>query len=106
MSTPPEDSALKGGHAPAVKAGGMRIVQHKQQPEKAEQPTKEEEEQYGGSPPKTDKHHQSIIIAGAVTKGDKDFSSDAVKSYHQKPLPTHDVRPAHNTQHNIQQPRK
>ncbi|KAK7483797.1 hypothetical protein BaRGS_00025013 [Batillaria attramentaria] len=97
---------LKGGHPPAVKVGGMRIVQHKKEPEKPEQPalTQEEEEEFGSSPPKTDKHHSSAVVSGAVTKGDKDFPPEAVKVYHDKPMPTHAKPRAPQIQH-IHQPR-
>ncbi|XP_025094190.1 death-associated protein 1-like [Pomacea canaliculata] len=98
---------LKGGHPPAVKAGGMRIVQHKKELEKDETPqmTPEEEEEYGSSPPKTDTHHSTAVVSGAVTKGDKDFPPQAVKHFHTKPQPTHEKpRPAQVQQH-IFQPR-
>ena len=38
-------------------------------------------------------------------QGDKDFPPAAVKSYHEKPLPTHDNRPPPNKAQIIQQPR-
>lgn len=98
---------LKAGHPPAVKAGGMRIVQHKKEAEKPEQPTMthEEEEEFGSSPPKSDKHHSSAVVSGAVTKGDKDFPAQAVKAYHDKPQPTHEKHRAAPVQQNIHQPR-
>ncbi|XP_005093178.1 death-associated protein 1 [Aplysia californica] len=110
MSAPDEGAnpELKGGHAPAVKVGGMRVVQHKKEGEKQEptQMTAEEEAEFGASPPKTDKHHQSMLVSGAVTKGDKDFTTQAVKSIHEKPVPTHDPKPRPNQNtHQIHQPR-
>ena len=39
-----------------------------------------------------------------IFQGDKDFPPEAVKHYHEKPLPTKDLRPV-NRPHNIQQPR-
>ncbi|KAI8775854.1 death-associated protein 1-like [Biomphalaria glabrata] len=87
---------LKAGHPPATKVGGMRVVQHKKEGEKNEPPamTPEEEAEFGSSsPPKTDKHHQALLVSGVVTKGDKDFTVQAVKSFHEKPLPQHDSRP-------------
>lgn len=107
-STQPEqeDPELKAGHAPAVKAGGMRIVQHKHGNEpKPEQPTKEDEEEFGTSPPKADTHHSSVLVSGAQTKGDKDFTPEAIKQFHEKPLPKNDCRPV-NKPHNIHQPGK
>ncbi|XP_013401611.1 death-associated protein 1 isoform X2 [Lingula anatina] len=102
---------LKAGHAPAVKAGGMRITQHKSPaasgatPEKKSEEIAAEEEEYG-SEPKTDKHHQQVLVSGAVTKGDKDFTTEAVKAIHEKPRPAKDARPNHPHVHNINQPRK
>lgn len=99
---------LKGGHAPAVKAGGMRITQHKspQQELAKKQPEKmspEDEEEFPEeSPPKT----SAVVISGVVTKGHKDFPPQAVKATHTKPLPTHDARPHSMPQQHIQQPRK
>lgn len=103
-----EDKELKGGHPPAVKAGGMRIAQHRHpsgdKAEKVEKPA-EGDEEFSASPPKTDpKHAQQLLLSGALTKGDRDFTSEAVKQYHDKPVPAKDKRPM-NTPHNIQQPR-
>ena len=39
-------------------------------------------------------------------QGDKDFPPAAVKSFHEKPMPTHDKRPNHTPVKQIQQPRK
>ncbi|XP_061170218.1 death-associated protein 1-like [Saccostrea echinata] len=108
MSDAQEESDLLAGHPPAVKAGGMRIVQHKQ-PDKSDSHQSREEkqeqaEEFGTVDVSADKHHQSILLSGAVTKGDKDFPPEAVKSYHQKPLPTHENRPVQKP-HIIQQPR-
>jgi hypothetical protein len=104
----PPEADLKAGHPPAVKAGGMRVVQHKKEGDKSDVPTMtpEEEAEFGSSPPKVDKHHQSLLISGALTKGDKDFTTQAVKSFHEKPHPIHDSRPRPSqiTQH-IHQPR-
>ncbi|XP_077997288.1 death-associated protein 1-like [Glandiceps talaboti] len=106
MSSTQEDTPeLKGGRAPAVKAGGMRITQSKHaHPEKPEKLTKEEVEEYAEStsPPKP-----TIVVAGTVTKGDKDFPPEAVKVMHEKPVPKHDNRNpqmVHGVK--IQQPRK
>ncbi|CAG5121227.1 unnamed protein product [Candidula unifasciata] len=99
---------LKAGHAPAVKVGGMRVVQHKREGDKSEiaTMTPEEEAEFGTSPPKVDKHHQSLIISGAVTKGDRDFTTQALKCFQEKPVPTHDARPRPpQVSHHIHQPR-
>ena len=99
------NSDLKAGHAPAVKVGGMRVVQHKKESDKPDTTTvvtAEELAEFGSSPPK----QPQMLLSGAVAKGDKDFSPQAVKSFHDKPMPTHDVKPRapQNTQ-NIHQPR-
>ena len=46
------DNELKGGHAPATKVGGMRVVQHK--PPKEDSPPKisdEDKEEFGEDSP-------------------------------------------------------
>lgn len=105
MSSPDSKADyLKGGHAPAVKAGGMRIVQHKRCTDKPEVLSSQDQEQYSEST-KSDKKNQTIVVSGAVIKGNRDFSPDNVKLFHEKPLPAHEKRPMH-TQYAIQQPRK
>lgn len=53
------------------------------------------------SPPKT------IMISGFPAKGNADFPPEAVQHFHEKPIPTHDARPAHSSRPIIiQQPRK
>ena len=48
----------------------------------------------------------AVVVAGAVTHGDKDFTPEAVKVAHVKPSPTA-IKPVANKQinRNIQQPR-
>ncbi|PNF33637.1 hypothetical protein B7P43_G12930, partial [Cryptotermes secundus] len=51
------------------------------------------------SPPK------SLTISGAPVRGNADFPAEAVQSFHEKPVPTHDSR--HATKPTvIHQPRK
>ena len=98
-----DDGELKGGHPPAVKAGGMRITQHKNPKEERDtKPSKDSEEvKPSTSPPKM------MTISGALAKGNADFPPEAIQHYHEKPIPTHDPRPAHSSRPIvIQQPRK
>jgi hypothetical protein len=93
---------LKAGHPPAVKAGGMRITQHK--PPKEEKPKEkpEEVEEAAGSPPK----QPPLVISGAVVKGDAEFTPEAVQSFHNKPAPQVDRRNSGGHKNVIHQPRK
>ncbi|CAH1789467.1 unnamed protein product [Owenia fusiformis] len=103
-----EEKDLKAGHLPAEKAGGMRIVQKKKlhPDEKGEPVTAEEEEEYG-SPPKAETTHDAkVLISGALTQEEKAYPPEAIKVYHEKPIPVHEKRPNVNQQKHIQQPRK
>ncbi|XP_033841853.1 death-associated protein 1 [Periophthalmus magnuspinnatus] len=106
MASPPKEKVeMKGGHLPAVKAGGMRIVQKHQPTPVPEPPQKnEEEEEYesSSSPPKP-----PVIVSGVVTKGDKDFTPAAAQVAHQKPHPgVPKLPPAQHINQHIHQPRK
>eukprot|EP00093_Oithona_nana_P000529 00529.XXX_861_1243_1 [CDS] Oithona nana genome sequencing. len=102
-----ENSELKAGHAPAQKVGGMRIVQHKHKEEKHEgSPPKmsdEDKEEFGEDRPV--KSTASMVVSGAKTSEDSAFPPDAVKAFHEKPMPTHD-KGASQKPKVIQQPRK
>lgn len=105
MSSPEKSEALNA-HPPAVKAGGMRIVQNKThlKDKKADGivPEPQEELKVSSSPPKL----SEVTISGAKPGGDADFPVEAVKAFHEKPLPTHDHRQNTKPQVPIQQPRK
>ncbi|XP_041817781.1 death-associated protein 1 [Chelmon rostratus] len=105
MSSPPKEKIeTKGGRLPAVKAGGMRIVQKHQVAAAAEPPQKEddEEEYVSSSPPKA-----PMIVSGVVTKGDKDFTPAAAQVAHQKPQPcVPKLPPVQHINQHIHQPRK
>lgn len=97
-----DDKELKGGHAPAVKAGGMRITQHKEPHSKASVTSDEPTNQalkVSTSPPKT------TAIAGAPIRGHADYPPEAVQSFHDKPSPSIE-KSHHSKPTNIQQPRK
>ncbi|KAG8337095.1 hypothetical protein J6590_031072 [Homalodisca vitripennis] len=50
---------------------------------------------------------KAVTISGAPVRGHADFPVEAVQSFHEKPLPTHDSRPAHSSKpQQIHQPRK
>ena len=110
MSSPEETTNLKAGHPPAVKVGGMRITQHKTEKPKEEKetrPVEEDAEQEAGPVvPEVTQKNQNIVISGAITRGDADFPPEAIKAFHEKPVPSHDYRPAPPKNHTIQQPRK
>merc|ERR1711890_66467 len=97
---------LKGGHAPAVKVGGVRMV-HKDRPHPKEdppaKPSEEEGEEFGEDekPRKT----TAAVVSGANTEEAAAFPKEAVKAYHEKPVPKHDkdTGPARPTY--IHQPR-
>ncbi|TKS87900.1 Death-associated protein 1 [Collichthys lucidus] len=104
MSSPPKEKVeTKGGHLPAVKAGGMRIVQKHQSAAAPEPPQKDDdEEEYVSSRIKKAREK-----SGMKKQGDKDFTPAAAQVAHQKPQPCVPKLPSvqHINQH-IHQPRK
>jgi len=103
MSSPDKTD---GVHPPsAVKVGGMRIIQNKshlKDKKEAVVPQNEEDAlKVSTSPPKS----ATVSVSGAPKKGDADFPKEAVQSFHEKPLPTHD-KGAPSKPVVIHQPRK
>ena len=50
---------------------------------------------------------QSVVISGAKSSEEAAFPKEAVKAYHDKPMPTHDkASSAHSKPKIIQQPKK
>jgi len=110
MSEPDANDKL-AGHPPAVKvAGGVRITQnkvvHREEEPKPVPKEGEEPEEEAPAPPPDDRR---VLISGVLTKGDKDFPPEAIKAFHEKPMPSrepyHGMSPRAQ-QHVIQQPRK
>ncbi|TRY64177.1 hypothetical protein TCAL_10322 [Tigriopus californicus] len=102
-----ENQELKAGHPPATKVGGMRVVQHK--PPKEDTPPKmtaEEKEEFGEDPKKpSGGGASSVVVSGVEIKDSDAFPKEAVKSFHEKPLPTHQKVDSHQPTI-IHQPRK
>ncbi|KYO46719.1 death-associated protein 1-like [Alligator mississippiensis] len=87
-----------------VKAGGMRIVQkhHSSGEHLSQERDKDAKDWECDSPPK-----QTLIISGAITRGDKDFPPAAAQVAHQKPQPcVEKLPPHHHINQHIHQPRK
>ncbi|XP_006638392.1 death-associated protein 1-like isoform X1 [Lepisosteus oculatus] len=106
MSSPPrEKPPTKGGHPPAVKAGGMRIVQkhHAAGDHQGQDRDKDSKDwETGASPPKP-----TLFISGAIARGDKDFPPAAAQVAHQKPQACLEkLPPPHHLNQHIHQPRK
>ncbi|XP_014241533.1 death-associated protein 1 [Cimex lectularius] len=96
------DKELKAGHPPAVKAGGMRITQHKTTKTSDVKLNDEEINNPLKIPQPTEK---TVSISGAPVRGNQDFPAQAIQSFHQKPQPSHELQ--HTTRANIiQQPKK
>ena len=52
------------------------------------------------------KKGEDLVVSGAVASEGAAFPTEAVKSYHEKPHPTHDKGSAHQKPKIIQQPKK
>ncbi|KAM9304735.1 death-associated protein-like 1 [Gastrophryne carolinensis] len=97
---------LKGGHPPAIKAGGMRVSK-KQGSEESGTPEKKK--------PTADKPSSMLnftkmqamnILAGALEKLSHDYPAEAAQIAHQKPQPTLEKMVRPKRLHIIQQPRR
>lgn len=109
-----------------VKVGNMRIVQSKN-PHVEKQASKEEGKKEGEGEDKPDgetngeedteettelekKAKDKITVSGALARGNADFPAEAVKAYHEKPMPSKSSVnhvPVNNVAHHIvHQPRK
>ncbi|XP_065888780.1 death-associated protein 1-like [Dysidea avara] len=102
-----DDRELKAGHAPAVKAGGKRIVS-KGRPQ--EQDADAYDEKYLEQLPETPSLMIGQSSVGAVTTVDS-YPADSIKEVkrtqaHNKPLPQHDKHLPVKKPVQINQPRK
>lgn len=104
MSSPEKSDGIQ--HPAAVKVGGMRITQNKAhlKDKKTDAPVPQPEEdalKVSTSPPKS----AVTAVSGALQKGNADFPKEAVQSFHDKPIPTHN-KGASSKPMVIHQPRK
>merc|ERR1712059_56939 len=98
---------LKGGHAPAQKVGGMRVVTKPRMSEsdKPVEKTKSEEGEED-QPEEVEKEDKKrVVISGATTGEEEAFPKEAVKAFHEKPQPTLEKGAIYKPKI-IQQPRK
>merc|ERR1719175_431538 len=107
-----EKDEMKGGHPPAQKVGGMRVVSHRRDSESAkETPSKDGDKKAAGDEEfgvdKPVKAPSSVVVSGAKASEDTAYPKEAVQAYHEKPVPTHDkAATAHQKPKVIQQPSK
>uniref|UniRef100_A0A0V0G383 Putative death-associated protein 1 dap-1 n=1 Tax=Triatoma dimidiata TaxID=72491 RepID=A0A0V0G383_TRIDM len=100
------EQELKAGHPPAVKAGGMRITQHKNPKSSSNEPKLSEDSELNSALKVSTSPDKTMTISGAPVRGNQDFPTEAVQSFHCKPVPSHEA-PHHNPRQNpIHQPRK
>lgn len=104
-----ESNEMKAGHAPAQKVGGVRIAQKKAKDEKVDgsppKMSEEDKEEFGDNVPAKAASGPVVVSGGKTSVGDA-FPVDAVKSFHEKPTPTHDKGVSNKPKMPIQQPRK
>ncbi|KAG8559917.1 hypothetical protein GDO81_017484 [Engystomops pustulosus] len=98
---------LKGGHPPAVKAGGMRVSK-KQGNEENVTPdkTKKTTSEKPSSNVNLTKMQAMNFLAGALEKLSHEFPAEAAQIAHQKPRPTVEKVIPPKRLYIIQQPRR
>jgi len=110
-----EKEEMKGGHPPAQKVCGMRVVSHRRDSESAkETPSKDGDkkaaaagdDEFGVDKPV--KAPSSVVVSGAKASEDTAYPKEAVQAYHDKPQPTHDkaAHGAHQKPKVLHQPQK
>lgn len=95
-----EDKGKVAGHPPAVKAGGMRIVQHKTP--SAERPAKDPVEVIGLSNPAPNVNTGEVVQSSTSNKHNEHSVEASQVAHAQKPPAQIPQKPVNN----IQQPRK
>jgi len=99
-----DECKFKAGHAQAVKAGGMRIVQHK---------NNAPGDKVKCNVPAADVANSVLKISTSPPKqvavpvhAHNDYPTGAVQKTHDKPVPSHDIRQYSCPKPTIHQPRK
>ncbi|KAI5092019.1 death-associated protein 1 [Silurus meridionalis] len=105
MSSPPKErNETRAGHPPAVKAGGMRIVQKHQTAGDSSSDRKEDKD---SKEFESCRNPPSPPVPETLPRGDKDFTPAAAQVAHTKPVPSvQKLPPSHHINQHIHQPRK
>ncbi|XP_031627973.1 death-associated protein 1 [Contarinia nasturtii] len=96
-----DEPQLVAGRKPAVKVGGMRVVQHKP-PSNKEAPPADLEDCTGLTQPP---NINTELVSGAPVKGNADFTVQATQVAHAPKAPNSMANSKHQI-HHINQPRK
>ncbi|KAM4698178.1 death-associated protein-like 1 [Rhinophrynus dorsalis] len=99
---------LKGGHLPAVKAGGMRVSKKQGSEENgaSEKNVKKTAAEKQSSAMNIAKMQAMNLLAGALEKLSHEFPAEAAQMAHQKPRPSLEKFVLRKRLYIIQQPRR
>ncbi|XP_056391024.1 death-associated protein-like 1 [Hyla sarda] len=99
---------LKGGHPPAVKAGGMRVSKKQGNEDTAtpEKTAKKTSSEKPSSAVNITKMQAMNFLAGALEKLNHEYSAEEAQMVHQKPRPTVEKFILPKRLYIIQQPRR